>query len=428
MKLLLLLALADLTLTAATYDVRKLGAKADGISKDTVAFQTAIDAAAKQGGGTVLVPTGAYISGTLFLKSNITIHIEAGAKILFSPDNADFAAYEPLTFKPVDDAETSYFRYALFTGENVENITIEGSGTIDGNRQKRGGPKPIALKNSQHITIRGITIRNAPNYNISLLGCDYVNIDGVTILNGFSDGIDPDSCRFVRIANCYIDSHDDAICPKASRALGAPRSTENLTVTNCITRTACNHFKFGTESAGGLRNVTVSNLVMLPRESDRAPISGISLESVDGGVVEGITISNISMRGVRVPIFLRLGNRGRGMESPVAGKLENVTITNVTAMDAEVASSITGLPGVPVRNVILDNIVVRSKGGGNLVTAEIPEHPAKYPEALMFGELPAHSLFIRHAEGITLGRWKGTVATPDKRPAFVFLDIAGPQP
>ncbi len=233
-------------LSAATYDVRKYGAKGDGIADDTAALAAAVDAASKNGGGTVDVPAGTYLSGTVFLKSNLTIHLDSGATIKFSPNEASFAAYEQLPFTPVDDKETSYFRYALFTGDGLENITIEGAGTIDGNRTKRGGPKPIALKNSQHITIRSITIRNAPNYNISLLGCDYVDIDGVTILNGFSDGIDPDNCRFVRIANCYIDSHDDAICPKASRALGKPRGTEHLTVTNCITRTACNNFKFGT--------------------------------------------------------------------------------------------------------------------------------------------------------------------------------------
>ena len=128
------------------------------------------------------------------------------------------------------------------------------------------------------------------------------------------------------------------------------------------------------------------------------------------------------MQGIRVPIFLRLGNRGRGMEKPVPGKLENITITGVTAVDAEVASSITGLAGALIRNVILDNINVRSKGGGKRIVADIPEHPAKYPEALMFGQLPAHSLYIRHAEAITLGRWKAQIASADERPAFVFID------
>ena len=421
MKLLLGLC-AALSLTAATYDVRKFGANGDGIANSTAAFNAAISAAAKQGGGTVLVPAGTYISGTIFLKSNITIHIESGAIIKFSPDEKQFATYETLPFTPVDDKETTYFRYALFTADGIENVTIEGAGTIDGNRSKRGGPKPIAFKNSQHITIRGITIRNAPNYNISLLGCDYVNIDGVTILNGYSDGIDPDSCHFVRIANCFIDSHDDAICLKASRALGKPRATMHVTVTNCITRTACNNFKYGTESAGGLQNLTVSNLVMLPRESGRPPISGISLEAVDGGSVEGVNISNISMQGIRVPIFLRLGNRGRGQPIATAGKMENITITGVTALDSTIASSITGLPGALIRNVILDNFNVRSSGGGKLITGEIPEHPAKYPEALMFGELPAHALFIRHAEDVTIGRWKVQVAAPDARSPFVFID------
>jgi len=172
-----------------------------------------------------------------------------------------------------------------------------------------------------------------------------VNIDGVSILNGYCDGIDPDACRHVRISNCHIDCYDDAIVPKTSYSLGYHRSTEFLTVTNCQLATNCNAFKLGTESGGDFKYITVSNCVMFARDSGRPPTSGISLESVDGANIDGITIDNISMSNVRVPVFVRLGNRGRDMDEPIPGSLQNVIISNITATGADQACLISGIPG-----------------------------------------------------------------------------------
>src|SRR6185503_1878570 len=176
---------------------------------------------------------------------------------------------------------------------------------------------------------------------------------------------DPDSSRYVRISNSYIDSYDDAICPKASPSMGMDRRrpVEHLTVTNCVLRTNCSNFKFGTESSGDFRHVAVTNVTMLPRDTGRPPISGIALESVDGAHIEGVVISNITMQGVRVPIFLRLANRGRGLSPKIAGSLEDVSISNVSARGAAIASSITGIPGARVRRVSLDGLRVTYNGG-----------------------------------------------------------------
>src|SRR5437763_5109238 len=255
-----------------------------------------------------------------------------------------------------DDTETSYARYALLYGEGVHNVTIEGAGEIDGNRPRRGGPKPIAFKQSEWISIRGITIRNAPNYSISLMGTDHVEVEGVKVLNGYADGIDPDNCHFVRITNCYVDSWDDAICPKASFALGKRRGTEHLVVANCILRTGCSHFKFGTESEGNLKNVAVTNCVMLRKETGRAPVAGIAIESVDGANIEGVVISNISIEDALTPIFIRLGSRGRAMDKPTAGSIRNISIQNVTAIGSSIASSITGVDGGRVQDVVIDGL------------------------------------------------------------------------
>ena len=410
---------------AGGFNVRDRGAKGDGKTRDTAAIQAAIDDAARQGGGIVFFPPGNYLSGTLRLKSGITLELSAGAVLTASPDQADFDTYEELPFKPVDDRETTYFRYALIAAENAQHVGVRGPGIIDGNRSKRGGPKTIAIKNSSQVSIRNVTIRNSPNYAVSLLGCEDVDIDGVSVLNGFSDGIDPDCSRFVRIANCYIDTWDDAICLKSSQALGKPRATEHVTVSNCVLRTNCNHFKMGTESRGGFKNIAVSNCTMLRRDAGRPPISGIALESVDGAEIDSVTISNINMREARVPIFIRLGNRGRGLERPPPGTLRDVSISNVVALAASLASSITGLAGRPVERVSLTDINLQMNGGGQFKSLEVPEAPEKYPEATMFGELPAHSLYARHVHGLVLRNVRARLAGEDRRPAVVLDDVAG---
>ncbi len=432
-------------------DVHDFGAKGDGTSKDTKAIQSAIDKAAAAG-GTVLIPPGSYPSGTLHLRSNITLRIEKGARLMFSPDDADFDPYEELPYRlaaspekresrppanasapevrrrlaappAYDDTETSYAHYSLLSGDGVRNVSIEGDGEIDGNRPKRGGPKPIAFKNSEWISIRGITIRNAPNYNISLMGTDHVEVEGVRILNGFADGIDPDNCHFVRITNSYIDSWDDAICPKASFALGKRRGTEHLVVANCILRTNSSNFKFGTESEGDFKNVSVANCVMLRRDSGRRPISGISIESVDGAHADGIVISNVSMEDVLAPIFIRLGSRARAMENPAAGSLKNVSIRNVTATGVSLASSITGVAGGRVQDVSIDGLNVTVLGGGAVRDLDVPEAAAKYPESNMFGEFPSIGVYGRHVDGLTLHNVRVHAAQPDPRPAVVLDDV-----
>lgn len=433
------------------FDIRSLGAKGDGSTKDTSAIQSAIDKAGSIG-GTVVFPPGNYVSGTLHLRSNITLRIEKGARLIFSPEDSDFDPYEELPYhmtgtpeKPsraapenpapevkrrlaappaYDDTETSYAHYALLVGEGVHNVTIEGAGEIDGNRPKRGGPKPIAFKNSEWITIRGITVRNAPNYNISLMGTDHVEVEGVRLLNGYADGVDPDNCHYVRITNSYIDAWDDAVCPKASFALGKRRGTEHLVVANCILRTSCNHFKFGTETEGDLKNVSVTNCVMLKRETGRLPTSGIALEAVDGANVDGVVISNVSIEDARAPIFIRIGNRARSMSTAAAGSLKNISIQNVTATGADLASSITGVEGGRVQGVIIDGLTVTAKGGGpRRAGLDVPEVVTKYPESTMFGELPALGVYARHVDGLTLRNVKIRSLQPDPRPAIIADDV-----
>jgi hypothetical protein len=248
----------------------------------------------------------------------------------------------------------------------------------------------------------------------------------VTIVNGYSDGIDPDSCRHVRIANCRIDAWDDAIVPKASFSLGTCRAVEYLTVTNCDLASNRNTFKLGTESGGGFRHIAVSNCVMHARTTGGPPVSGISLESVDGGDIDGVTISNISMVNVRAPLFLRLGNRGRDQAVPTPGTLRNVVINNIVATGASLACPVAGIPGHVVHDVTLDNIQITFAGGGTLEQAsvQVPECEDKYPQASMFGVLPAYGVYCRHVEGLRLRDIRLSLQASDHRPALVCDDVA----
>lgn len=438
-------------LTSASLDVRDFGAKGDGVTKDTASIQAAIDKL-PAAGGTVVVSPGSYLSGTIHLRSNLTLRIEQGATLLFSTDDGDFDPYEPLPYHlatppgkkdpgatlvnhllserrrlsappAYDDVETTYFHYALLSGDGVHNVTIEGNGVIDGNTSHRGGPKPIAIKNSEWVTVRGITIRNAPNYNISFGGADHIQVDSVKLLNGFADGVDTDGCHYVQVTNSYIDAWDDAVCPKASMALGKPRSTEHMVVANCVLRTSCNNFKFGTESAGDLRDITVTNCVMLRRDAGRRPMGGIAIESVDGSHIDGVAVSNISMEDVMAPIFIRLGSRGRGMEKPAPGSIRNISIQNVVARGASLASSITGLPDGHVRNVSVDGLNVTEVGGIPARDVEVAEGPTKYPDPDMFGDLPGLAVYARHVDGLRLSNIKVQAGQPDGRPGIVLDEV-----
>ncbi len=398
---------------ATSHDVRQYGAKGDGTAKDTAAIQAAIDAAAKQGGGTVEFPAGRYLSGTLHLKSFVTLHLGAGATLLESADNADFDPYETFSYPTPDDRETTDFHFALLAGEQVEHIAITGQGVIEGNRARRGGPKPIALRRCRYVTIRDITIHRAPNYAISLLGTDYVNIDGVSILEAWADGIDPDSCRFVRISNVVFDGWDDAIVAKASHALGYRRSTENLTVSNCILTTNSCYLKFGSESGGDFRNVTFTGCVLERRRNgDPRNLAAVSLESMDGSTVDGIVISNIVARDVYMPFALKIGNRGRG-PSPEPGSIRNVSIANFIATGASVAARITGFEKHLVENVNIHDVSIAFRP-----PAETEAEMKRFP-GTTFRPQEAYGLLIRNAANITLSGIAMRHDPPDARPAVL---------
>jgi polygalacturonase len=410
--------------------VRSHGAAGDGKTKDTAAIQKAIDTAADQGGGTVHFPPGTYLTGTLRLRSNVTLHLDTGATLLGSTDLDDYPHIRPRIRSYTDN----YVTQSILYGEDIENVAIVGRGTIDGqgasfkSRTYENRPYMIRLVNSRDILVENVTIRNSAMWVQHYLACDNVTVRGINVhsrVNRNNDMLDIDSCHNVRISDCYGESDDDAITLKST----TDRACENISITNCVVSSKCNGIKMGTESNGGFKNISISNCTVF-----KTGLAGVALEIVDGGTMDGVTISNISMRGVRVPIFLRLGNRARpfkkDMAKPGMGSFRNVNISNIVATNTtEIGCSITGLPGRPIENVSLSNIKITFPGGGTKKDAQraVPEHPTRYPECTMFGTLPAYGFYCRHVTGLTLWnidlRWEKR----DERPALVCDDVTNSQ-
>jgi polygalacturonase len=420
------------------YDIRRFGAVAGQKELCTAAIQKAIDACAAAGGGTVYIPPGKFTSGTLALKSYVTLELEAGATLLGSTNPRDYPQRLPALRSYTD----KYVCQALIYAENAERIGIRGRGTIDGQGaafrwpEYRDRPYLIRFVSCRDVRVEGVHLRNSAMWMEHYLACERVTIDGITVWNHSTcnnDGIDIDACRDVTLRDSVFDSDDDAICLKST----LDRPCENVVISNCIARSHCNAIKMGTESNGGFQNVAITNCaVQSPRESKPVygiprGMAGIALEIVDGGRLDRVAISNITIRDVAVPIFLRLGNRARPFTKdgpkPAVGTFRNVTITGVVATGmSTMGCAIAGIPGHKIENVCLADLNLQFEGGGQAASGKpVPEQETKYPESRMFGTLPAYGFYCRHVQGITFSNVRLGLDKPDPRPALVTDDVSG---
>jgi polygalacturonase len=309
------------------------------------------------------------------------------------------------------------------------------------------GNKAIALKNCRNVSLCDFSVLKGGHFAVLLTGVDNVTIDNLKI-DTDRDGIDIDCCKNVRVSNCTVNSPwDDGICPKSSFALGYNRATENVTITNCYVTGAyrlgtvldgtfkkfdgsaedhgkvggTGRIKCGTESNGGFRNITISNCVF-------EGCQGLALETVDGALLEDITVTNITMRDIiSCPIFLRLGSRlrgpkGTGDQSTVVGTLSRVLISNVTSYNtaAKFGSNITAIPGYAIEDLKLSDIYVEHVGGGtaDLATIQVQEKEDSYPEPGMLGPLPAHGFYFRHVNRMEMSHVEIRPKADDARPAI----------
>ena len=397
------------------FNVRDYGACGDGQTLDTQAIQSAIEACAQHGGGTVFFPAGQYVTGSLFLQSHLTLHLDAGAVVLGSEDPADY----PIITGRWEGAEQPTHA-SLITGRDLHNIAIMGRGTIDGRgthwwqRFTAGTldhprPRLISFANCTDVLIEGITATNSPSWTINPVRCANVTVNQVTIINPAdspnTDGINPDSCSDVRISNCYVSVGDDCITIKSgseAEAVDKRAPCTNVTITNCIMAHGHGGVVIGSEMSGGVRNVVISNCVFIG--TDR----GIRLKSRRGrgGLVEDIRISNIVMTDVLCPFTMNLYyGCGAWGDTDVSDKrpqpvtdgtphFRRIQLSHITARDVKYAAAfLYGLAEMPVEDISLSDISISMS----------PAAEAGYPEMADDMELMQRAgFFVRHARGLRL--------------------------
>ena len=421
--------------------------KPDGKTLCTSIIQNAINQISENGGGTVIIPPGSFVTGSLVLKSGVRLDVQKGALLLGSTNLNDYLSIQP-EFVALRTVQTTK---QLIFAENQHNIAISGEGTIDGRGAafswEMPGDEPgitrphlIQLINCKNVTIEGVTMLNSGGWMQHYLACENLQIKGITVFNHCNknnDGIDIDGCYNTIVSNCMVDSDDDGICLKST----SPKMCKDVIVSNCVVKSHCNALKMGTETTGGFRNITFTNCVVSP-SIDPDPIYGtlggqsaISVEMVDGGILDGVNINNITVSETDCPIFIRLGNRARkhapDAPAPGMGSLSNVNISNVVATtSSKTTSNITGIPGFYAENISLNNIFITNLSDGTQEEAsmKVRENDGGYPTAAMFHRvLPASGFFVRHVKNITFNNVQLFIKDENVRPAFIFHDVKDAQ-
>ena len=450
---------------AKDYVITDFGAVSDTTMLSTGAIQQAIDRCSEAGGGRVVVPAGMYMTGTLVLRSHVNLYLEQGATLYGSTRLED---YRPMKTDYVS-LRTQTATVQLLYADHVEDVSIGGHGTIDGRGRAfkkqswndEGITRPHLLRfvQSRDISIEDVTLRNSGCWMQHYLACDRLQIRGIKVQNRNNynnDALDLDGCHDVIVTGMIADSDDDGITLKST----SPRLCENIRISDCVVSSHCNAVKLGTETNGGFRNISISGIVVKPSSDQSTQFFGapskigtsaISLEIVDGGTMENVSLSDFTVEGTESPIFIRLANRGRGYKLrggdgtlsgngnddtiaeliPIdhVGTMRGLHLSNISVRNAgPVGCSITGLPGHPVEDVWLTNITIHHKGG--ITQSDLPkinealqdEKEKEYPEATMWGNLPAKGFFVRHARHVTFHNVEVTTTLPDERPLYVRID------
>jgi hypothetical protein len=441
-------------------NIEDFGAIGDSLTLNTAALQQAIDRATDNGGGRVVVPAGTFLTGSVFLKNNVELHLAHGAVLLGSTEKKDYqwiVDEKAFGSKGGEAAPLS----GIIMGENADNIAITGSGIINGQGgkgkdflaypltedgskwHKPSRPKTIMLYYCKNIRVENITSNAPQEWAQHYLGCDFVKIRGVKInahSNANGDGIDLDGCQDVVMSDCILDTDDNALILKGRGA----RDCINITIQNCIFASKITAIKTGTESSGGFKNIVINNCVIRssyePKHFDKFRQqmngSGIALEITDGGTMDGVIISNIVMEECYAPFFIKLGDRGRlyrgGKNTPPPGKIRNIKLQNIICKKTSnrYTSTITGFPGHYIENLTMQNIHIEHEGGIKTadVVKDMPENSNQHPWPGMFGRdanYPAYALYFRHVKNLTLDNITTTLDMPDERPAIFMEDIVG---
>lgn len=460
----------SLNAKANDYNIIDYGAVPDGITTNTLAIQNAINSASADSNGNVIIPKGRFVTGTIELKSGVTLHLSKGAVLLGSVNILDYYFLSQTT--------ATYHWKSLILAVAARDVKITGQGIIDGRgsqlalnidslfysgqldsslyqlKEKRpvahARPQLLQFVKCKNVTISNLTIKNAASWVQTYDLCHNVLIDKIrveSVAYWNNDGIDIIDCKKVRITNSYINSSDDGICLKSyKRKNDFLAICDSIYVSNCTIRSSASAVKLGTSSFGGFKNIVIENIKVYDTYR-----SAIALESWETGILENILVQNVKATNTGNAIFIRLGKRDKFNHLPM-GTLKNVIIKNISAsipyrqpdfnyplrgpilpyFHNIFPVSITGIPEGKVENVLLENIKITYPGNGLKIYAyspitrlnEIPENEGDYPEFSMFGELPAWGIYVRHVDDLTMRNVKMKIKQPDYRPAMVFDDVS----
>lgn len=430
--------LFSVLLKAQVFNITSFGAVGNGSTNNTAAIQAAVDSCNQAGGGIVEVPAGNFLTATVFLKSNVTIHLAQGATITGSSVIADYPEVFPLIRGYADN----YTQRSVFYAEGQHNIGITGEGTFQGNGLSvsfllDADHKPYGFRfiSCTNVKYEGVTLRNAGFWMMHNQNIDTLVIKNVNLVNhnfGNGDGISIDGCKNVIVDSCSADCNDDPLVIKTTSL----SSSENISISNCTVSSYSRAIKLGTETHGAFNNIHLNNITVEfstqgPFGSNNPAKCGINLSVVDGGSMNNVLIENVTMVGIKVPLLIRLGNRGRKYTdtatTPGVGFLRNVELRNITATaTTNVTSSITGIPNYYAKDIRLNNIDITFPGGQAAVYPGfvVPENISSGPEATIFGDtLPAAGLYMRHLDSIQLHNVCFHPLQPDGRPTLVLNDV-----
>jgi len=411
-------------------NVRDYGIGGQNADSETRRVQSIIDSASLAGGGTVYFPPGRYVLRTIVLKSNVTILLDRGATLLASTDMTEFKPQ----YGSFEDSGGRKFGAALFFAKEAENMSIEGNGIIDGQGfpeyypVSKGIARPSIIRfiGCKNVKVSGVTLINSAAWVQHYVLCQDMILQNLTVYsyaNKNNDGLDIESCERVYVTGCNINSEDDSIVLKAlSRS-----ACKDIVISDCIISGLKSAIKTGTESIGDFENISISNCTIYGTR-------GINILAVDGGNVNNITVSNISMRDTYGVIVMRLGARLRPYAVPenerpeTAGTFQNIMISNVQAVNVSESNDfISGIEGFHIKNISLHNIRIEYAGGGKKSDSEriVPELIDEYPKARMFGTLPSYGFFIRHADGVSIKNLSLNLRKSDQRSVLRMEDVNG---
>jgi polygalacturonase len=417
------------------FDIREFGAVGDGATLNTRAIQQAIDGCTAAGGGEVLMAGGKFVTGTIYLKDNVTLHLAAGAALLGSTQIAD---YTTDTHKNAYANESHMDRCLIFA-RGAKGIGIVGPGVIDGRGGKEHFPNPgdrhrpmlIRFLECSNLRMRDVTLQNPAAWTSAWLYCDDIVVEGIRIhsrANANGDGLDFDGCRDVRVSNCTFETSDDSICLQASRP---DRPCRDIAITNCLFASQWAGLRIGLLSQGDFENIAVGNCVFRDIRD-----AGLKIQMCEGGTMQNLVFGNLVMQNVPRPVFMTFNRWRMGVDTPPEAppmkamrdmQFSNIRVDNSALEGVPCGIVLTGVPGHYIENIAFDQVSLTLPGGGTREHAarrELPVFVDRRPEFGVFGDtIPFAGVYARQVRDLRLSNVRIAAVREEPRPAIICDDV-----